>query len=182
MVDLKSTEITMEKDHPETQEESVAENNTNPSMPEQTTDPLAEMKDLLLRTQANFENFRKQTERRIDEIKEMAARDTILQLLPIMDDLELAFKNLDPKLEHETFVQGIKLIYSQFSQILEKNDVKPIPTQKQKFDPYLHEALMKVESDFAENTILEEFQKGYTLHGKMLRHARVKISAGKKKV
>ncbi len=172
----------MEKDQPETNQEPIAETNTNSSAPEQTSDPLAEMKDLLLRTQANFENFRKQTERRIEEIKEMAARDTILQLLPIMDDLDLAFKNLNPKLEQETFVKGIELIYSQFTQILEKNDVKKISTQKQKFDPYLHEALMKVESDFPENTILEEFQKGYTLHGKMLRHARVKISAGKKKV
>ena len=174
--------MNMEKDQPETNQEPIAETNTNSSAPEQTSDPLAEMKDLLLRTQANFENFRKQTERRIEEIKEMAARDTILQLLPIMDDLDLAFKNLNPKLEQETFVKGIELIYSQFTQILEKNDVKKISTQKQKFDPYLHEALMKVESDFPENTILEEFQKGYTLHGKMLRHARVKISAGKKKV
>jgi len=174
--------MNMEKDQPETDQEPIAETNTNSSAPEQTSDPLAEMKDLLLRTQANFENFRKQTERRIEEIKEMAARDTILQLLPIMDDLDLAFKNLNPKLEQETFVKGIELIYSQFTQILEKNDVKKISTQKQKFDPYLHEALMKVESDFPENTILEEFQKGYTLHGKMLRHARVKISAGKKKV
>jgi molecular chaperone GrpE len=171
----------MEKDNPQTNEEALANNTTAQPIPNQTPDHLAEMKDLLLRTQANFENFRKQTERRIEEIKEMAARDTILQLLPILDDLELAFKNLDPKLENETFVQGIKLIYSQFSQILEKNEVKSIPTQKQKFDPYLHEALMKIESDAPENTILEEFQKGYTLRGRMLRHAKVKISAGKKK-
>ena len=171
----------MEKDTSQPNEETPSKTPTNVPLEEQPLDPLAEMKDLLLRTQANFENFRKQTERRIEEIREIAARETILHLLPIMDNLELAFKNLDPQIENETFVKGIELIYSQFSQILEKNDVHPIPTQKQKFDPYLHEALLKVESDLPENTIIEEFQKGYTFHGRVLKHSRVKISAGKKK-
>lgn len=164
------------------------EKNNNPKIPEQNTpseeqtpDSLAEMKDLLLRTQANFENYRKQTEKRIEDIKDFAAKDIILQILPILDELALALKNIDPKLSYETFVKGIELIYAHLIQLLEQHDIHPIPTEQQLFDPYCHEALMKVASDLPENTIIEEFQKGYTYHKKILRPARVKISAGKTK-
>ena len=73
-------------------------------------DPLAEMRDLLQRTQANFENYRKQTEKRVEESIEFANKDLILQILPILDNFELALKNTENK---EEFVNGIELIYSQ---------------------------------------------------------------------
>ncbi len=141
------------------------------------SDPLVEMTDLLKRTQANFENYRKQTEKRIAEIQQMAAKDVILQLLPLIDNFELALKNAA---HHEEFVNGVKLIYAQLYAILEEQGAKPIMTAGQQFSPYQHEALLRAESDLPEGKIMEEFQKGFTLHGAVIRQARVRISAGKK--
>lgn len=140
---------------------------------------LEEMKELLQRTQASFENYRKQVEKRIAEIQEQAARETLLQVLPILDNLELAFKNASSN--PQGLLEGVELIHAQFKEVLENNHVLPIEAKSMRFDPRLHEALMKVESDLPENTIIEEFQKGFTLRGQVLRPAKVKLSAGKKK-
>ncbi len=141
-------------------------------------DPLQEMTDLLKRTQANFENYRKQTEKRSEEMQQLAAKGVLLQLLPVVDNFELALKNTQ---RPEEFVKGMELIYSQFITLLEGQGVEPIVTEQQVYDPYLHEALLKVESELPENRIIEEFQKGYLLGGRVLRHARVKVSSGRKK-
>ena len=144
-------------------------------------DESEEIKELLQRTQANFENYRKQTEKRVDEIREMASRDIILQLLPVLDNFNLALKNTGTGDGGcKNFVQGVELIYAQLSGLLEDNGIKEIETDGKEFDPYLHEALMKVDSEFPENTVVEEIQKGYLLNDKVIRHAKVKISNGKK--
>jgi molecular chaperone GrpE (heat shock protein) len=135
-----------------------------------------EMKDTLLRTQANYENFRKQTEKRVDEITLMAGKNIILKILPILDNFELALRNA-PKSDKQDLISGIELIYSQLHNILEEEGVKKIEV-KENFDPYYHEALMKVPSEKPENTIIEELQKGYTLNDKVIRHSKVKLSAG----
>ena len=137
-----------------------------------------ELTELLQRTQASFENFRKQMEKRIEEIKEMAAKDVILQVLPILDGFDLALKNVDSN--PNDFIQGVELIYSQFRKMLEDSCVKEIITENQDFNPKFHEALIKVDSELPENKIMEEFQKGFTLHNQVIRHARVKISSGQK--
>ena len=150
---------------------------------EQNQEPKKEeidYKELLQRTQANFENYRKQQEKRIEEIRNFSAKDMVLQILPIIDNFELALKNTN--CEKNEFIQGVELIYSQLYEILERNDVKLIVTKHKAFDPYYHEALMKIDSALPENTILEELQKGFTLHDKVIRHSKVKISSGKKSV
>jgi len=152
---------------------------TPDKLPEQK-DPLAEMTELLKRTQANFENYRKQQEKRIEEIRAFAAKDVILQLLPIIDNFELALKNT--KCEKNEFIQGIELIYSQLHSFLGNNNIQVIETKNKLFNPCYHEALMRAESELPVNTILEELQKGFTLHDKVIRHAKVTISTGKKEV
>lgn len=169
-------------------------------------DSLSEITKLLQITQANFENYRKQTEKRMNEIKTMAAQDVLVQVLPLLDDLELALRNVNPKLDcnsgcdtgrncgcevscdggidhnsnnYNEFVRGIELIYSQLKELLTNNHLEQIKAVGEQFDPYYHEALMKVESDFPAGIIVEEFQKGFILHGKVIRHAKVKISSGK---
>ena len=109
----------------------------------------------------------------------MAARDVIIQLLPILDNFSLALKNKDAEKEH--LVNGVELIYAQLNTLLENNGIKSITTDNQKFNPHFHEALMKVESEKEENSIVEELQKGFTLNGKVIRHAKVKVSMGKEK-
>ena len=144
------------------------------SAPE-SKDQLQEMTELLQRTQANFENYRKQMEKRVEEIKQLAAKDIVLQLLPVLDNFELAFRNQNHN--PQEFIKGIELIYVQLKELLEHQGVKAIPALG-KFNPYYHEALLKVESELPENTILEEFQRGFTLQGQVIRPVRVKISSG----
>ena len=139
-------------------------------------DLLAEMKDLLQRTQANFENYRKQTEKRVEDIRLMASKDIILQLLPVIDNFELALKSADTNPNTDDFLSGIELIYSQLFSLLEDRGVSII--KKKQFDPFYHEALMKVDSKLPENTIVEELQKGFILNDRVIRHAKVKISSG----
>jgi len=145
-----------------------------PSEKEQIT----ELTELLQRDHANFENYRKQTEKRIEEIRQMASRDMLMQILPVIDNFELALKNTGSN--SQDFLKGIELIYSQLITILENQNVKQIPTENKIFDPFYHEALMKVDSDKPENTIIEELQRGFTLNEKVIRHAKVKLSSGKK--
>lgn len=140
-----------------------------------------ELTDLLKRTQANFENYRKQTQVYLEDIKKMAARDIVLQVLPILDNFELALKAVPRDQGNTEFVQGITLIHSQLLQLLQHNNVVPIETVGKDFDPYYHEALMKIPSELPANKIMEEFQKGFTMHSKVLRHAKVKVSAGPQK-
>jgi molecular chaperone GrpE len=140
--------------------------------------PAQELKDLLLRTQANFENYRKQTEKRLAEMEQMASQRIILELLPVIDNFNLALKNADTNSNPQDFLKGIELIYAQFDGLLSEQGVKIIETNNKKFDPFFHEALMKVESDKDENIIIEEFQRGYLLHDKVVRHSKVKVSAG----
>ncbi len=188
---------------------------------EEKKESLQEITRLLQLTQANFENYRKQTEKRTNEIKTMAAQDVLVQVLPLLDYLGLALRNVNSKFDcnsgcdtdhncdcgrdvsceggvdcnatkecnatkdrntanYAEFVHGIELIYSQLEELLKKNALEQIKTVGELFDPYYHEALMKVESDFPTGTIVEEFQKGFTLHGKVIRHAKVKVSSGKK--
>lgn len=137
-----------------------------------------ELTDLLKRTQANFENYRKQVQIQFEEIKKMAAKDIVLQLLPLLDNFELALKTVKPEAKGDSLVDGINLIHSQLVQLLQHNNILPIETVGKKFDPYYHEALMKVPSELPADIIIEEFQKGFTMHGKVLRHAKVKISSG----
>ena len=172
-------EKTQSEQQEKTSSETAQDNTT------QHDNAVHELTGLLQRTQANFENYRKQTEKRVQELKQIAAKDMILQILPLIDNLELAFRSLntekkDDSFVNSEFVQGIQLIYGQLMTILEHNGVQPIQTENQKYNPHYHEALMKVESELPEHTIVEEFQRGFTLHGQVVRHAKVKISSGKK--
>ena len=141
----------------------------------QQPNELEELKDLLLRTQANFENYRKQMEKRVEEMKLVAGKNIILQLLPVLDNFELVLHNVDTTTVPQDFLKGIELMYAELNGLLEENGVQPIITEKQKFDPYNHEALMKVDSELPENVIIEEFQRGYFLHDRVLRPAMVRV-------
>ena len=171
------------KKEEQTQEDSKA-NSQEASQEASKEDPqeaskdkaLREMVSLLKRTQANFENYRKQSEKRIEEIHKMASKNVILQILPIIDNFNLALKNTPQ--EKNDFIDGVELIYSQLNSVMKDNGVSIIETENQTFDPYIHEALMKVPSDKPENVILEEFQKGFMMNGQVVRHAKVKVSAG----
>jgi len=134
---------------------------------------IEELTDTLKRLQAEFENYKKRIDKEKIEFVKYAHADMIAQLLPVLDSFEIALKNATDK---EKFVDGIKIIYAQLYSVLEADGLKPIKATGEKFDPYKHEVLMKQESEKPEETILEEFQKGYMLNDRVLRHSKVKIS------
>ena len=162
---------THEKELKEATETVVQEQKAEP-----TPSKEEELTELLKRTQANFENYRKQVEKRIEEYQQFATKDLLLQLLPLLDNFELALKASSQNVED--LKKGVEMIYAQLFQMLENQGLELIPCCG-KFDPYFHEALIKEESDKSEGKILEELQKGFTLNGKVIRHAKVKISTKK---
>ena len=160
--------------------EALKKEHLNASELEQTRSQLSgknqkieELTDTLKRLQAEFENFSKRTEKEKTEFVKYAHADIVTSILPVLDSFELALRNSG---DHEKFVQGIKMIYAQLYSLLESEGLKPISAEGQQFDPYRHEVLMKGESDKSEGTILEEFQKGYMLNDRVIRHSKVKIS------
>lgn len=136
-----------------------------------------ELKEMLQRNLAEFQNYQKRTQQDKENLTKTATQHLIKELLPILDNFELALQN---KSSHEELVKGVEMIYTQLLETLENQGLQKINTQG-KFDPNQHEALMAEESDKEENTITYELQKGYTLNNKVIRHAKVKISKGDKK-
>ena len=134
---------------------------------------IEELTDTLKRLQAEFENYKKRIDKEKTEFIKYSNADVIEKMLPVLDSFEIALKSTTDK---EKFVEGIKMIYAQLHSVLEAEGLRPIKAAGEKFDPYKHEVLMKEESDKPEETILEEFQKGYMLNDKVLRHSKVKIS------
>lgn len=140
---------------------------------EEKNKKIEELTDTLKRLQAEFENFKKRIEKEKIEFVKYAHADVVASMLPVLDSFEIALKNTTDK---EKFVEGIKIIYAQLYSALEAEGLKPIKATGEKFDPYKHEVLMKQESEKPDDTILEEFQKGYMLNDKVLRHSKVKVS------
>ena len=129
---------------------------------------LDERTDLLKKVQADFENYKKRTEKEKQEFTKYACSDIINELLPILDSFELAIRDTKNK--------DIEVIYSQLWQILSNQGLAKIKALNQKFDPYLHEALLQEKSDKEEGTILEELQAGYKMKDQVLRHTKVKVA------
>ncbi len=138
-------------------------------------DRIKELTETLQRLQAEFENFKKRTERETAEFRNYAVMEFIKKLLPVLDNFEIALKVGEAK----NLKKGIEMIYAQLTEILEEEGLKPIDALNKKFDPHYHEALMQEDSDKEDGVILEELSKGYMFKEKVLRHTKVKISRNK---
>jgi molecular chaperone GrpE len=133
-----------------------------------------EIRDLLLRRQAEFENFRKRTEKERSEYLQYAAMDMVRDLLPILDDFERALKVEGANPE---YARGIDMIYNRMYETFRKMGLEPIASEGKTFDPNLHQAVERVETkDSPDGTILGEFQRGYMFKGKLLRPTMVKVA------
>jgi molecular chaperone GrpE len=132
--------------------------------------------DRLLRKHADFENFRKRAEKDKREYQSYALSDFIYELLAIMDNFERAISHADDQVSSD-YQKGVELIYRQLKDVLEKKGLRAIESVGRTFDPNFHEAITREEKDdVPENTILEEFQRGYFFRDKLLRPAMVKVS------
>lgn len=138
-----------------------------------------QLRDLLLRKTAEFDNFRKRTERERSEFARSAAEDLLLDLLPLVDDLERALDVAAETPDGESYRKGVELIHRQLLELLRKRQVTPIETVGEPFDPNLHEAVTQEPSDeHPEGTVVREFRRGYRLGDRLLRAAVVVVAAG----
>jgi molecular chaperone GrpE len=134
----------------------------------------AELEDRLRRAWAEFENARRRAERDKSEFVQYAAMDVVRNLLPFLDDFERALKT---ETADKEYAKGVELIYSRLSETLKRQGLEPIDTTSQKFDPNVHEAVLREQTEDAEDqTILGELQRGYNFKGKLLRPAWVKVA------
>lgn len=137
-----------------------------------------ELTDLLKRNMAEFDNFRKRTEKEKAAMYEVGARSIIEKLLPVVDNFErgLATVSEEDK-EKDSFANGMDLVYKQILKLFEDLEVKVIETEGKEFDPNLHNAVMHIEDEnLGENMIAQEFQKGYTYRGTVIRHSMVQVA------
>lgn len=137
----------------------------------------ASYKDLFLRKAAEFENYKRRMEAETAHVVRYANEDLLLALLPVVDDLERSLKNARD-LKDSPFVTGVELIYQKVLKTLARFNVEPFETVGKEFDVQLHDALLQVpKKGVPPHTILEEVERGYRYHDKVLRHAKVIVSA-----
>lgn len=161
------------------------EKDTVSEQPETVTEPVAVQKEdeeplklQLLRLQADFDNFRKRTQRERNELFLFANESLFLEMLPVIDHFEMGFKSAE---EHKTdcsVTEGFRMVYNQLLDVLKKFNVTAIDAVGEPFNPHRHEAVLHMPSDKPAETVLEQVRRGYLLGDKLLRAAQVIISSG----
>lgn len=137
---------------------------------------LLQLKDKYLRTLAEYENFRKRSEKEKTQMFELGAKSIIEALLPVVDNFERALSHVQEEEKDSPFVKGIEGIYKQIQKMFADCNIQEIEALGKKFDPALHNAVMtEEEGDAEEDTITQDLQKGYTYRGNVVRHSMVKV-------
>ena len=139
---------------------------------------VAELTDTLLRKTADFDNYRKRMLREKEEFAAFANRELLLDIVSIIDDFERAIRSADESHDFSAFHDGIVMIEKQFTSMLERKwELTRFDSVGEEFDPQRHEAMMTEDrADHEQSMVLEDYQKGYLLHEKVLRPAKVKVS------
>ena len=170
-----TAEAEAQEEAAETEEEVVEE--TAETVEESGDSKLAEAVEKYQRLFAEFDNFRKRTDKEKAARYDMGARDVIEKILQVVDSFELALKNVPDDKEASAFAEGMDKIHKQFLKALEDLGVKPIEAVGKEFDPNFHNAVMHVEDEEAgENIVVEEFQKGYMYKDHVVRYSMVKVA------
>lgn len=153
-----------------------------PKVDEGKLDPAAEvarMRDQLLRTAADFDNFRKRARREQDEAKKSGQQQVLKDLLPVFDNLERAAQHADSATDAKTVADGVRMVLKQFEGTLDRMGIKRIPTVGLPFDPSVHEAIQHAESpNHPAGVVLHEVQPGYVMGNQLVRAAMVVVSKG----
>lgn len=187
--EIEETEVTQEEKMQESKEEETpAENEINvDELVEDITKLQAELekiksdsqeyRDRYLRTLADFDNFRKRQRDETSRLVSSAKEEIIASWLQILDNFRRAVQSAEDQHDYDSLVEGVSLTTKQMDELIEKQGVEPIESVGQEFNPELHEAMMRSETDdYPENTVIEEFEKGYTINGKVIRPARVRVA------
>ena len=149
--------------------------------PEKKKDPkdekIDELNDKLRRSMAEFDNYRKRTDKEKSAMYEIGAKDVIEKILPIVDNFERGLNTIPEDAKGTAFAEGMEKIYKQFVKTLDDLGVKPIEAVVKPFDPNLHNAVMHVEDEnLGENVVAAELQKGYTYKESIVRHSMVQVA------
>lgn len=147
------------------------------SSEEQLQSELDKLKDAHLRLVAEYDNYRKRTLKEKSELIRSGGEKVLTELLPVVDDLDIALQNLDKATDLDALKEGMHLIYAKFADYLSRQGVTPITTEEAPFDEELHEAIatFPAPSDELKGKIIDCVKKGYKLHDKVLRHASVVV-------
>lgn len=139
---------------------------------------IEELNDRLMRQMAEFDNFRKRSEREKSQMFDLGAKDIVEKILPVIDNMERGLATVSPEvMETDAFAQGMEKVYKHFMTVLEQAGVKPIEAVGNEFNPDFHNAVMHVEDEeVGENIVVEEFQKGYMYKESVVRHSMVKVA------
>ncbi|WP_440895894.1 nucleotide exchange factor GrpE [Amphibacillus sp. Q70] len=136
-----------------------------------------ELFDKFIRLQAEYDNYRKRTQREKAADLKYKSQALVTELLPVIDNFERALQTVSDDESAKSFVEGMEMIYRQFQTILEAEGVEVIETVGETFDPNVHQAIMQVEDDqYESNVVVEEMQKGYRLKDRVIRPAMVKVN------
>lgn len=137
---------------------------------------IEELEDRVKRQMAEFDNFRKRSEKEKTMMFETGARSVIEKILPVVDNFERGLASVPDEEKENGFAQGMEMIYKQLMTELEKMEVKPIPAVGEEFNPDFHNAVMQVESEeYESGVIAQELQKGYTYRDSVVRHSMVAV-------
>ena len=138
---------------------------------------IEELTDRVQRQMAEFDNFRKRTEKEKSQMFETGAKSILEKLLPVVDNFERGLAAIDESEKDSSIASGMDMIYKQLTAMLEESGVKPIEAEGQTFDPDFHNAVMHVDDEaYGENVVVEELQKGYMYRDSVLRYSMVKVA------
>ena len=161
----------------ENQEAETRENEAKDAKKDPKDAQIEELQDRLKRQMAEFDNFRKRTEKEKAAMYEIGAKDIIEKILPVLDNFERGLAAVPEDEKGSSFAEGIEKIYKQFVKTLEDAGVEAIEAVGKQFDPNLHNAVMHVEDEkYGENEIAMELQKGYKYRGSVVRHSMVQVA------
>lgn len=163
------------------QTEDLSDTDSNTACQDEKTElmyKMAELNDKFLRLHSEFDNYRKRTIKEKNDLARFATGELITELLPVLDDFERAMKSMQKTPETDPIITGIELIYNKLFKILEQQGLKPVQSVGSPFDTDFHEAVTKVSVDDEEQKgkVFDEVQKGYVLHDKVIRYAKVVVA------
>lgn len=182
--DTTSTEEETSEEHTEQTEEETESNDSSDEKKgffkkkkDKKDEQIEDLNDRLKRQMAEFDNFRKRSEKEKSQMYDMGAKTVVEKILPVVDNFERGLAAVPEENKDDAFVAGMDKIYKQMMTVLEEIGVKPIEAVGQEFDPNFHNAVMHVEDEeLGENVIAEELQKGYLYRDTVVRHSMVKVA------
>ncbi len=175
--DMKSNDVTPESGASDSAESVVADASEPTDEVTLMKKQLDDQKNDYLRLAAEFDNYRKRTNREFSTLVKSANENLIGELLEVLDNFERAFKSREEKPDFEAYHKGMSLVYERLNAILGRNGLKKFASLGEKFDPSLHDAMIQVEDGEKEpDTIALEIEPGYMLNDKVIRHAKVGVT------